>query len=80
MMASPVAQSGGAYGRGMVWRWVSGTGFGIPEDTFWMSGHDGQHVAIIRSRQLVIVRMGLTPEHEHYRPEPLVRAVLEAVR
>jgi CubicO group peptidase (beta-lactamase class C family) len=80
MMASPVAASGGEYGRGMVWRWVSGTGFGIPEDTFWMSGHDGQHVAVIRSRQLVIVRMGLTPDREHYRPEPLVRAVLEAVR
>jgi CubicO group peptidase (beta-lactamase class C family) len=80
MMASPVAASGGEYGRGMVWRWVSGTGFGIPEDTFWMSGHDGQHVAVIRSRQLVILRMGLTPEREHYHPEPLVRAVLAAVR
>jgi CubicO group peptidase (beta-lactamase class C family) len=80
MMASPVGASAGEYGRGMVWRWASATGFGIPADTFWMSGHDGQHVAIIRSRQLVIVRMGLTPEHEHYHPEPLVRAVLEAVR
>jgi CubicO group peptidase (beta-lactamase class C family) len=80
MMASPVDESGGKYGRGMVWRWVSATGFGIPPDTFWMSGHDGQHVAIIRSRQLVIVRMGLTPEREHYHPEPLVRAVLEAAR
>jgi CubicO group peptidase (beta-lactamase class C family) len=50
----------------------------MPADTFWMTGHDGQYVAIIPSRQLVIVRMGLTPEREHYRPQPLVRAVLGA--
>jgi hypothetical protein len=28
----------------------------------------------------VIVRMGLTPAREHYQPEPLVRAVLDATR
>ncbi len=45
-----------------------------------MSGHDGQFVAIIPSRQVVIVRMGLTPAREHYQPEPLVRAALDAIR
>jgi hypothetical protein len=34
----------------------------------------------VPSRQLVVVRMGLTPEHDHYRPEPLVAAALRAVR
>jgi len=28
----------------------------------------------------VILRMGLTPERDHYQPEPLVRAVLDATR
>jgi CubicO group peptidase (beta-lactamase class C family) len=89
MMVSPVAASGGEYGHGMVWRWAThgdkpgvnpDAAFGIPDDTFWMSGHDGQFVAIIPSRQVVIVRMGLTPAREHYQPEPLVRAVLDATR
>jgi len=88
MMASPVAASGGEYGHGMVWRWTDapvpgenpGTAFGIPADTFWMTGHDGQYVAVIPSKQLVILRMGLTPSREHYQPEALVQAVLGAVR
>jgi CubicO group peptidase (beta-lactamase class C family) len=55
------------------------TEFDIPADTFWMTGHDGQYVAVIPSKQLVIVRMGLTPSRERYHPEPLVQAVLGAV-
>jgi CubicO group peptidase (beta-lactamase class C family) len=88
MMATPVAPSGGQYGRGLVWLWGSDalvpgknpdTAFGIPADTFWMEGHDGQTTAIIPSRELVIVRLGLTPARDHYLPQPLVKAVLDAV-
>jgi CubicO group peptidase (beta-lactamase class C family) len=32
----------------------------LPEDTYYMLGHDGQIVAIVPSRDLVIVRLGLT--------------------
>ena len=87
MMVSPVSAAGGDYGHGMVWRRLDhgdtpgdgpGAASAMPADTFWLTGHDGQYVAIIPSRQLVIVRMGLTPEREHYRPQPLVRAVLGA--
>ena len=35
--------------------------FGIPSDSLWMSGHDGQSVCVIKSRQLAIARLGLTP-------------------
>ena len=89
VMASPVAASGGQYGHGLVWLWGSdahtpGTNpdssFGIPADTFWMEGHDGQSTAIIRSRELVIVRLGLTPARTHYTPQALVKAVLAATR
>jgi CubicO group peptidase (beta-lactamase class C family) len=85
MMASPVAASAGEYGHGFVWLWGSDpvtpgknpdTAFGIPADTFYMSGHDGQTVAVIRSRQLAIVRLGLTPYAEHYTPQRLIQAVL----
>jgi len=87
MMATPVTASGGEYGHGLVWLWGSGAivpgknpdaGFGIPPDTFWMEGHDGQSIAIIPSRQLVIVRLGLTPSRDHYQPQPLVKAILDA--
>jgi CubicO group peptidase (beta-lactamase class C family) len=88
MMASPVASSGGQYGHGLVWLWGSDAvapgknpdaAFGIPADTFWMAGHDGQSIAIIPSREMVIVRLGLTPARDHYQPQPLVKAMLDAV-
>jgi len=87
MMASPVAASGGEYGHGLVWLWGSDAvtpgknpdaAFEIPADTFWMEGHDGQSTAVIPSRQLVVVRLGLTPSRDHYQPQPLVKAILDA--
>ena len=89
MMASPVAASGGEYGHGMVWLWGSDAlvpgknpdaAFGIPADTFWMEGHDGQNTAVIPSRALVVVRLGLTPARDHYQPQPLLKALLEATK
>jgi CubicO group peptidase (beta-lactamase class C family) len=88
MMASPVAASGGQYGHGLVWVWGSDgkvpgrnpdSEFGIPVDTFWMLGHDGQSTAIIASRGLVVVRLGLTPRQDGYQPQPLVKALLAAL-
>ena len=87
-MTTPVPASGGQYGQGQVWLWGSDAAtpgenpdraHGIPPDCFWMQGHDGQFVAIIPSRALVVVRLGLTPSREHYRPQPLVRALLAAL-
>ncbi|MFN8081384.1 MAG: serine hydrolase [Kineosporiaceae bacterium] len=34
---------------------------GLPRDTYWASGHDGQRVIVIPSSDLVIVRMGFSP-------------------
>lgn len=87
MMATPVKASGGQYGMGQTWLWGSDAAkpgenpdaaFGIPPDIFYMSGHDGQTVAVIRSRQLVIVRLGLTPGTLGYSPQPLIKAILAA--
>jgi hypothetical protein len=54
--------------------------YGIPADTFWLLGHDGQSMAVMRSRQMVILRMGLTPERYRYVPEPLVKSILDATK
>ena len=88
-MTRPVAASGGQYGAGMVWRFAGSPttpgvdpdrAFGIPSDAFWMEGFDGQRIAIVPSRALVVLRMGLTPSGMHYQPQRLVAALLEALK
>lgn len=74
-MREPVAASGGDYGQGQLWLDGPGEGGALPDDTFWLRGHDGQSVAVIPSRGLVVVRMGLTPSNEGYSPTPLVAAL-----
>lgn len=82
-MATPTAASGGAYGR--LQTWAKGPGeesdadYGLPDETFWMLGHDGQSAAIIPSQGLAVIRLGLTPSKLGYRPQPLVRRILDAL-
>lgn len=52
---------------------------GLPPDTFWLQGHDGQTIAVIPSKGLVVVRLGLTPWKLNYWPERLVKAVADAL-
>jgi CubicO group peptidase (beta-lactamase class C family) len=54
-------------------------GFQLPPDTVWMNGHDGQAIAIVPSRQLAVVRLGLTPAKLQHRPQRLVEALLRAL-
>jgi CubicO group peptidase (beta-lactamase class C family) len=51
---------------------------GVPEDAFWMLGHDGQSIAIVPSQDLIVVRLGLTPSKLGYHPERLVKALADA--
>ena len=93
MMREPVAVSdsgfGAEYGKGQLWLRgpEAGTqagfdpdaGFDLPQDTFWMLGHDGQSTAIIPSKGLVVVRLGLTPSKLAYKPQGLVAALAKAL-
>ena len=54
-------------------------GFGLPADTVWMNGHDGQAIALVPSRELVVVRLGLTPSKLQHRPQRLVQALLRTL-
>jgi CubicO group peptidase (beta-lactamase class C family) len=88
-MREPVPASDGQYGRGQLW--LSGpdaavaegedpdAGFDLPADLFWARGHDGQSMAMIPSKNLVVLRMGLTPSRLGWAPQPLVEAVAKAV-
>jgi CubicO group peptidase (beta-lactamase class C family) len=80
-MRSPVPASdeghGPVYGRGQLWlAW--GLEFALPADTFMLIGHDRQMIAIIPSRKLVILRMGLTREDIGYSVAKLLYAIVAA--
>ncbi|WP_173932069.1 serine hydrolase [Chelativorans sp. Marseille-P2723] len=88
-MRSPTVASGGEYGHGL---WMQGPrvttppdrhqdeGFALPEDAYWLIGHDGQTMTIIPSLRLVILRMGLTPTILGYKPQALVEAVVRVLQ
>ena len=89
-MRQPAPASDGRYGQGQVWRrgpsGATADGrnpdlpFKLPADTYWMEGHDGQSVAIVPSLQLVVVRLGLTPQRLLYQPQAMLAAVVGAVQ
>ncbi len=53
--------------------------FGLPADARWMLGHDGQAIAIVPSRERVLLRLGLTPSRLGYRPQRLLAELLRAL-
>ncbi len=82
-MATPTEASDGAYSR--MQTWAKGPGreddadYGLPDETFWILGHDGQSAAVIPSRRLAVIRLGLTPSKLGYRPQPLVKRILDVL-
>jgi CubicO group peptidase (beta-lactamase class C family) len=68
---------GPVYGRGQVWL-AKGQEFDLPDDTFMLQGHWRQVIAVIPSRKLVILRMGMTREDIGYSYAKLLRAIVAA--
>jgi CubicO group peptidase (beta-lactamase class C family) len=54
------ADTSRGYG-GLFWLNRGGAWKGLPDDTFMASGFMGQHTVVIRSRDIVVVRMGPSP-------------------
>lgn len=70
LMQVPNGHSGGRFTQMQTWLpsregAVKGQ---MPPDTFYLSGHDGQTVAVMPSLDLVVVRLGLTPGQGNYDP------------
>ena len=51
----------------------------LPGDTFFARGYQGQTIAMIPSRKLVVVRLGMTYD-ENWGMEPFIKSVLDAIR
>ena len=52
----------------------------IPEDTYYMSGFQGQRVVIIPSKQLVFVRLGFTTPKQATNLPSLMKSVIEVLQ
>jgi CubicO group peptidase (beta-lactamase class C family) len=82
-MRTPTASSGDKYTQAQAWLAAPGgqtsAEAGLPEDTFWLEGHDGQSVAVVPSAGLVVVRMGLTPSRLGYKPQVLLKQIIAAL-
>lgn len=74
----PATQSGGVYG-GHFWHNHDHVAFkDVPTDLYSCNGFEGQYVYIIPSKDLVVVRMGLSEGNE-YDANQFLKQVIEAV-
>ncbi|MEH6691206.1 MAG: serine hydrolase [Pseudorhizobium pelagicum] len=79
MMAQPNGTSEGRYSQ--MQTWLPGPDeTELPEDTFFLQGHDGQTIAVMPSLDLAVVRLGLTPRRTGYDVVPLVREIVKLSR
>lgn len=83
LMMTSTQPSNGRYGKGQIWMDDvddKGLATGVPKGTVRFSGHDGQSVTVVPSERLVIVRLGLTPSKLGWKPQPLTKAVIDALK
>ena len=84
--ATPSTPQGEGRGYG-AHSWLSGNaqegqckGRGVPADTLSMSGHWGQVVAMVPSRETVIVRLGWTFKRDQFDACALIADVLKTLQ
>lgn len=79
-MRTPTKASNGRYGAGQVWtKHGADGGPPLPDDAYWLQGHDGQTVMLVPSLGLAVVRLGLTPSRSGYDVRVLEAKIIEAV-
>lgn len=68
--------SGGKYSAQF---WIDHADRTFPPDAFMALGFEGQSVTIIPSKQLVIVRLGCTPDERDFNRSAFVKAILASI-
>ncbi|WP_062464012.1 serine hydrolase domain-containing protein [Demequina soli] len=53
---------------------------GLPADTYFAEGHDGQWVVVVPSEQLVVARLGFTPTADDNRVVSMAAELVDALR
>ncbi len=51
----------------------------LPDDRYYMLGHDGQMIALVPSRELVVLRLGLSRRRDAWDPDDLLSDILKAL-
>ena len=77
-MSQPNTTSGRRYSK--MQTWLAGEDADLPDDAFFLQGHDGQSIAVIPSLDLAVVRLGLTPRRQGYDVTPLVQEIMKIKR
>jgi hypothetical protein len=52
----------------------------VPPDMYSLRGHEGQYVAIIPSKRLVVVRLGLSVGEKAWDQEQFLADIIEALK
>jgi CubicO group peptidase (beta-lactamase class C family) len=60
--------------------WIHPRKWGLPADTFMANGFEGQMVVVIPSKQLVIVRLGCTPDERNFDEKRFLTEINAAVK
>jgi CubicO group peptidase (beta-lactamase class C family) len=59
--------------------WRGAGDAGLPADAFHLTGHEGQLISVVPSRQLVVVRLGLTRTHGAWDHADFLTRILDAL-
>jgi hypothetical protein len=75
--ATPTPKSNGKYAAHF---WLEASDKEFPQDAFMALGFEGQSITIIPSKELVIVRLGCTPNENDFNRNQFVKDIINAIK
>lgn len=75
--SSETAHSDGKYAAQF---WIEHKDKSFPQDAFMALGFEGQSVTVIPSKELVVVRLGCTPNEDHFNRNEFVKKIVATLK